>query len=362
MVKTRQGLTRRRRRIPFLGDAVSLSGSLALTIAVLALVPPVILMLSVLLPVAATPYAINPDGLARLAWWLLLVLGASIGAGYLISRLLLQPLTRLRDEVVNLARSGQRLAEMSLSDVGPLPTEVETLRSAFSSLLDALRLEQQKRSAFMATLVHDLKTPVIAGNHVLDAIRDDRLSREERLHLIESLRFENEALLELVQKMVDAHRFERGEVSLELEPTDLGALVRALQARFGSVARDQHLELHVSGEGHALASRLELERALSNLLENSLRYAHAVIRVEVTGNTITIADDGPGLSAPLESLTRPFHSQTLELAGREYTAGTGGLGLYIARQIVLAHGGQLEHVVRAETPTGTVLRITLRAV
>lgn len=362
MANTRQGLTRRRRRIPFLGDAVSLSGSLALTIAVLALVPPVILMLSVLLPVAATPYAINPDGLARLAWWLLLVLGASIGVGYLISRLLLHPLTRLRDEVVNLAQSGQRLSEMSLSDVGPLPTEVETLRSAFSSLLDALRLEQEKRLAFMATLVHDLKTPVIAGNHVLDAIRDDRLGREERLQLIESLRSENDALLVLVQKMVDAHRFERGEVSLELEPTDLGAMVRGLQGRFASTAREHHLELRVSGEGHALASRVELERAISNLLENGLRYAQSVIEMSVAESTITVSDDGPGLSAPLESLTRPFHSQTLELAGREYTAGTGGLGLYIARQIVLAHGGQLEHVPNAETPSGTVLRITLRAV
>lgn len=355
--------SKRETRIPRasrLGDSVvSLRLSLALIIAVLALVPPVVLVVFLLAPVAGTPYGLEPGGLNRLVGWLILVVCISVGVGFVISRMLLEPLTRLRDEVSSLAKSGQRLSEMSLSDVGPLPAEVETVRAAFSSLLDALRSEQIKRGAFMATLVHDLKTPIIAGNHVLDAIREDQqMSKTQQLELIASLRLENDALLELVQKMVDAHRFERGEVALDLEPTDLEPFVRAIAARFEGVARARGLGLIVTGHGRALVARRELERALANLLENGLRYARSSVTVTIDGASVTITDDGPGLSAPLEMLAKPFHSETLEVAGREYASGTGGLGLFIAWQIVLSHRGTLEHL---HWLNGTVLRVGLKS-
>lgn len=341
------------------GDTVvSLRLSLALIIAVLALVPPIALVAFLLGPIAGTPYSLEPVGFSRLIGWLILVVCVSVGVGYLISRILLQPLTRLRDEVSLLARSGQRLSQMSLSDVGPLPAEVETVRQAFSSVLDALRAEQIKRGAFMATLVHDLKTPVIAGNHVLDAIRDEGMPKEQRLELIDSLRRENDALLELVQKMVDAHRFERGEVALDLEPTELEPLVRGIAVRLEGIARARGLRLIVTGRGRAMVAKRELERALSNLIENALRYAKSHVTVTIDGPSVTVTDDGPGLSAPLEMLAKPFHSETLEFAGREYTSGTGGLGLFIAWQIVLSHRGTLEHL---HWLNGTVLRVGLRS-
>jgi signal transduction histidine kinase len=348
--------TRAKRRI---GDrVVSLRLSLALIIAVLALVPPVVLVAFLLSPVVGTPYALEPGAFSRLIGWLILVVCVSLGVGYLISRILLEPLTRLRDEVSNLARSGRRLSEMTLADAGSLPIEVETVREAFSSVLDALRTEQMKRGAFMATLVHDLKTPVIAGNHVLDAIRDEGMSKEQRLELINSLRRENDALLELVQKMVDAHRFERGEVALDLEATDLEPLVRGIAARLEGIARVRGLRLTVTGRGRAMVARRELERALLNLIENALRYARSNVTVTIDGPSVTVTDDGPGLSAPLEMLAKPFHSETLEFAGQEFTSGTGGLGLFIAWQIVLSHRGTLEHL---NWLNGTVLRVGLKS-
>jgi signal transduction histidine kinase len=355
---SRRGLEERRAKRRVGDRVVSLRLSLALIIAVLAFVPPVVLVAFLLAPVSGAAYSLEPVGFSRLIGWLILVVCVSVGVGYLISRILLQPLTRLRDEVSLLARSGQRLSQMSLSDVGPLPAEVETVRQAFSSVLDALRAEQIKRGAFMATLVHDLKTPVIAGNHVLDAIRDEGMPKEQRLELIDSLRRENDALLELVQKMVDAHRFERGEVALDLEPTELEPLVRGIAVRLEGIARARGLRLTVTGRGRALAAKRELERALSNLIENALRYAKSHVTVTIDGPSVTVTDDGPGLSAPLEMLAKPFHSETLEFAGREYTSGTGGLGLFIAWQIVLSHRGTLEHL---HWLNGTVLRVGLRS-
>ncbi|NJK43249.1 MAG: sensor histidine kinase [Pleurocapsa sp. SU_196_0] len=92
-----------------------------------------------------------------------------------------------------------------------------------------------------------------------------------------------------------------------------------------------------------------------------MRQRRAVRRLErhleVSDGALIIADDGPGLPASLEELTKPFNSQQVTLAGQSFTSGTGGLGLFIARRIVEAHGGTLEQL---RSTTGTRLRLNLR--
>jgi signal transduction histidine kinase len=209
-------------------------------------------------------------------------------------------------------------------------------------------------------LVHDLKTPIIAGNHVLEVIKsNDNLSRVERVQLVSSLRAENEALLALVQKMVDAHRFEREDVHLNLEPTDLKMLSDGLVARFAARANERQIKLEATGAGWALVSKPELERAVSNLLDNAIRYAKHKVSLLVEGASLTVVDDGTGLPTSLEELALPFNTQHVELAGQQYTSGTGGLGLFIAQRIAIAHGGNLESL---PSWSGTQLRISLQAV
>ena len=328
----------------------SLRWTLALVITAFSLFPPVIMALFFV--------EVRREVWLDLAWRLVLIALLSGGVGYVISRAILQPLDRLRQEVSSLVKPGQRLEDLTLGDAGPLPVEVETLRTAFSSVLEALRGEQSKRNAFMATLVHDLKTPVIAANHVLEVIQNqENLGRDERIRLVSHLRAENDALLSLVQRMVDAHRFEREGISLQLETVDLGAFAAKMAGRFRPAANSKGLQVVYGGAGLALGAPRELERAVSNLLENALRYARSTIRLEVNGASLTVADDGPGMQADLDVLAQPFNSQQVELGGQRFTSGTGGLGLFIARQIVLAHGGTLE---RLYDRPGTALRITLK--
>jgi signal transduction histidine kinase len=331
----------------------SLTFTLAVVVTALALMP-IVFMALLYLPRVGQVL----DG-AVIAWLVFVAL-ISAFTGFVVSRSLLSPINALRDEVVLLAQSKQRLNEIQLERIDNLPPEVRTLRAAFSSLLDALRLEQGKRGAFMATLVHDLKTPIIAGNHVLEVIRsNDNLSKVERVQLVSSLRAENEALLALVQKMVDAHRFEREDVQLNLEPTDLKMLADGLVARFAARANEREIKLEATGTGAALVSKPELERAVSNLLENAIRYATHKVNVLVEGASLTVVDDGVGLPTSLEELAMPFNTQHVELAGQQYTSGTGGLGLFIAQRIAASHGGTLESLT---SWNGTKLRISLQAV
>ncbi len=316
-----------------------------------------------LFPIIGIVYFLISTGTFRFeAWlpiWMVLVTLFSVLNGIIVSNTLLKPIFVLRDELKKLANRKERLASLEIDAGTEHPIEVRTLRQAFANLLEALREENQKRGAFMATLVHDLKTPIIAANHALSAIEyNDALTKAERVMLVKSIQNENEALLALVQKMVDANRFERDDVQLQLEPTDLRSMTEILIQRLFNQAKERGITISLEGNGAALVAKKELERALQNLLDNAIRYAQSKVIIKIEDARVTVTDDGAGLPANLEQLCKPFNSERVQMAGREYTSGTGGLGLFIVSRIAELHGGTLEHL---PTLSGASLSVRLQS-
>ncbi|KQR04785.1 histidine kinase [Deinococcus sp. Leaf326] len=271
--------------------------------------------------------------------WMVAVGGVSALTGYVLSGALLRPLHRLEAEVV-----GGGVGEARSDD----PAEIRALRGAFAGLLTRLGTEQTRRSAFMATLVHDLKTPLIAVGHLTRLLTGGGLPESERRGAGEQMLAETERLLALVDQMADAHRFERDDVRLRRAPTDLNRLLGGVARRLSSRAAERGLSLSVSGQGEAVVDAAALERAVTNLTENALRYAHQHTALSVGplpegGVGLRVQDDGPGLASPLADLAQPFNAQPTTIAGQQYTAGTAGLGLFIARRIAEAHGGELHY-------------------
>lgn len=275
---------------------------------------------------------------AQLTWvtflWMLAVALLSTIIGYVLSGALLQPLHRLEVEV------GEGDFDQFHRDD---PREIRALRKAFGSLLTRLRTEQMRRSAFMATLVHDLKTPLIATGHLTQALTELPLPESERREVGRQIQAETARLLALVQQMADAHRYERDQIRLDCAPTDLRELLDRVARRLTPQAEARQLRLEVCGEGRAEVDAAALERAIGNLTENAVRYARHTVALQIQGHTVTVQDDGPGLSAPFEELAQPFSAQPTTIAGQQYTAGTAGLGLFIAHRIALAHGGELNY-------------------
>ena len=331
----------------------SLRLQVALVVAVLSFLPNLVTVLAVLLPRVND----TSEEAARLwfllVFWLVAVAFLSAGIGYVLSRQLLAPLFRLSVQIGVLQRRSDRLGVKLVVEEGA-PQEVLALSESFDALLQQVTLEQSRRSSFLATLMHDLKTPLVATNHLLAVIRDnDTLSRDERVYLVDQILHENMRLVDLVQKMVDAHKFERNDVPLKCQPHSLEEVVAGVVRRAEPLARERGVKLTYSGQARASVDVRELERALYNLVSNAVRYARGEIKLELFPGVIRISDDGPGLPAPLEQLAQPFNAQPVEIAGQHYTAGTGGLGLFIARRIIEAHGGRL--VTETTGPSGTVL-------
>ena len=339
-------------------SSLSLRARIALAIAALAALPNALLAVGALLPSLS-------GGVTRELWlaalvWALAVIGLSGLVGYFASRELLAPLTRLARDVTSLPATAERLATARLAPGDGDPDEVRAVRLAFNRLLARIELEHNHRSAFIATLMHDLKTPLVATSHLLEVIRDkDDLGRGDRVDLSDRLLRENQALIELMQKLVDAHKFDREAVPLVRERLQVGAVAERVVARLAPIAAERGVELHVEGAAAAYADPAELERALYNLISNAVRYARSSITVEVFAGLVRIADDGPGLPAPLERLAQPFNEQPVEISGTRYSAGSAGLGLFIARRILESHGGRL--VTESTGPRGTVLLAYLGA-
>ena len=341
---------------------LSLRAQVAIVIAGLSFLPNLITVLALFVP-TYQQLAEAPGPLWRtLVLWMLLPMLVSAGVGYVLSSHLLRPLTRLTQQIhVLQQRYGKQLSKVRLNVAHHEPLETFALAMAFNDLLQQVQLEQSRRNAFLATLMHDLKTPLIATGHLLGVVRDsDSLPREERITLVEQVLRENQSLISLVQKLVEAHRFERENVPLRRRLCHLEDIVKVVVERSRTIAdtKDIRLQLRTVGQAQQVfVDPRELERALANLIDNAIRYARSQIRVEIYASMVRIADDGPGLPMPLEQLAQPFNAQPVTIAGKKFTAGSGGLGMFIARRIIEGHGGRL--TAESSSDQGTVLLVYL---
>ncbi|NJK63808.1 MAG: HAMP domain-containing histidine kinase [Synechococcaceae cyanobacterium SM2_3_1] len=335
----------------------SMRAQVAFLIACLSFVPNLALIM-------ATFWLSPPD--VPLTWivgiitWVVILGISSAAVGYLSAHYMLRPLTRLAGELSYLENVLQQPEAWTLIPRPEDPTEALILRQAFAQLLKQLRLEQETRNAFTATLMHDLKTPLIAFNHLLVTLRDQPgLARDQQEEILTQLLQESERILSLVQKLVEVHRLERGDLQLQLQHCDLGEMAQNLVRRLLPLAQQRHLQLFAEGQATAHVDPSELERALYNLVDNGLRYARQQVLIHVSPAEIRVCDDGPGLPAPLEELAQPFGSESFEIAGQRYTSRTSGLGLFIARSILESHGGSLR-LIHSDSQ-GTTLAMILPA-
>ncbi len=312
-------------------SAPSLKFWLAVTIGTLAFLPNLI----VIYVLSRNSPELFAHSNARIAIWLLSVGFFATAVGYLLASRLLAPLDELTRSLRYLKVSSRTLADLSLPPPKTsLPQEVATLREQFELLINHLRSLSESREAVFATLAHDLKTPLIATVRATSyLIEADDIGREQRIEVLRQVQQEFERIYRLVENLLTASKLETTRPQLEL--VNLKAMLEDLRLRYLKDASKNGIQIKVTGSGETRADRMMLERAAANLIENALRHARSKIVLRAGPGFFEVEDDGPGLPAPLETLSQPFHSQKL----RGVRSGSSGLGLYIARQVAELHRG-----------------------
>lgn len=221
----------------------------------------------------------------------------------------------------------------------------------------------QARDEFLSVAAHELKTPITSLLGVTQVeIRRLRKSGEGApegiARALDRIERQSHKLAEMVGKLLDVARIEQGQLAIEPSPTDLATLVREVVAqrtrgenRLVTVDTPSHVEAPVDA--------LRLEQVISNLVDNALKYSPPDQPVEVTLTTsdsgrveIAVRDHGPGI--PLEARDRVF-DRYFQAHRRDYQSGLG-LGLFVSKQIVDLHGGE----IAAEFPPDGGCRFVVR--
>jgi signal transduction histidine kinase len=226
---------------------------------------------------------------------------------------------------------------------------------AFRDLTAERALDQQK-SDLLATISHELRTPMAAVYGAAQTLlsREHSLGPEKRRDLLEMIAAQALRLSQITDEILLATRLERGAVTIEAEPVDVGELARSTVEAMAIDA-----DVAVEGEGRAIGSPDRIQQVLVNLLDNARKYGGPPIdvRVEPAGEEtrIPVSDAGPGI---------PFAEQRLVFerfyrSGPALTRSPGGtgLGLYISRELVRRMGGRIS--VRSQPGSGATFVIEL---
>lgn len=242
-----------------------------------------------------------------------------------------------------------------------------TSRSISSVDEERLRLSDQ-RDNFMAVLIHDLKTPLIGADRVLEHLLDsilEPLTPKQRV-AAELLKKSNGELLDMVKNLLELYRLDRDKETLCFSSIEIPALVDRVvsKLRRQTGAQDKDVRIRFPEHVHKVnADPIALEQVLSNLVQNAIKFtpANGIIEVSVeeleNWVLIKVRDTGRGMSqSEQDKLFKPFSQGE---AGRQFTSGTG-LGLYLCHQITKAHKGHLTCL--SEAGVGTTFIISLSAV
>jgi signal transduction histidine kinase len=207
----------------------------------------------------------------------------------------------------------------------------------------------EQREDFIATLTHDLKTPIVGANMVLTALLDGTLGAlsQQQSEIIGKLRTSNHALLKMIHNLLEVYKYESGPESLALEDVDLVDVIKFCAEDVKPLIENKSLFLRLnvpSCKVEAVCDRYAIQRVLVNLLGNAIKFTptggEIIVAVDDGEEEVClkVTDTGSGINP--RDQHRLFQRFWQGEPGRRYAAGTG-LGLYFCRHVVRAHGGTI---------------------
>jgi signal transduction histidine kinase len=207
---------------------------------------------------------------------------------------------------------------------------------------------QQQSQNFVSAVTHELKTPIAGIRVALETILSGRVDAEGRSRFLGNALHDVERLSDLVEKVLEVTRYGGGAHRLHVALDDLSQLIEEEVAAASGRARARGVELtaDIQPDIHAPFDPEALAIVISNLLENAMKYAQGppprvMARLFLSGGdaVLEISDNGIGITeVDRERIFEAFYRAGDDITRR--TPGTG-IGLYVAREIVDAHGGRL---------------------
>lgn len=316
---------------------------------------------------------LTDDGLLRTTLGItVLVALLGLGMGLLAFRLITRPLRALTEAVRGFDANGEQAAALPAEVPESGGDEIAVLRAAFAQMgrriaeqwRELTRQDQQRRD-LIATISHDLRTPLTSLHGYLETLRlkDDTLSAAERQRYLDIALGQSGKVGRLARELFELARLESGLVRPELESFSLPDLLQDVLQKFelAAEARGQTLATDIAPAlPNARADLGMIERVLTNLLDNAIRHTPAGTEITIRLRTdapdlvVEISDTGPGIP---QAMRDHLFTRAPALKRDNRQGESGGLGLVIVRRILQLHG---HDVTLADVPgKGAVFRFRL---
>jgi two-component system phosphate regulon sensor histidine kinase PhoR len=236
------------------------------------------------------------------------------------------------------------------------------------------RQMEQAKSDFTAQIVHDLRGPLSGIQGTLEFVLSQEANKLDtmNLDLLQEAQRESERMMGLINELLDFSKIEAGNLVIEKEPVRLaGVLKRAVRSLQQVASRDEIFLMSAHGRDvpQVIGSVEKLTQAIINLVSNSLKFTPKKGLISVGAQivrtadvpeaiVITVTDSGMGIKAEEVSQIWEKYKQS----GNKSLRGGGGtgLGLYIVRQIVEAHGGEVTVASLEGIGTSMVIKLPVK--
>ena len=234
------------------------------------------------------------------------------------------------------------LADHLLEESG----RVETLETTIAEVSDQLQSMTTAKADFLANVSHELRTPVTVAKGIAYVLKNRGIPPDEEEEFIGQLEASLEKLSMLIEEMLIVADMDRGTLSLELTDLDLAPLLRQVADETGRQFPNVTIEREIPQTLPGAADPMRFVEIVRQLLDNACRYSPEGVAVQLRGRpmdegvVVSVTDHGEGMARQTASraFDEPFSAGEEIL--RKERAGAG-VGLHMARQLVVQHGGIL---------------------
>lgn len=276
----------------------------------------------------------------------LLILLATLIAVYFISDRVTSPLRGMRNATKQFA-NGNFNVRVPVSARGG--DEVEQLSLALNGMAESLENLEHLRNSFIANVSHDLRTPMTTIIGFIDEIRDGVIPLEEQDHYLEIISNEAKRLSRLVSTLLDISRIQAGDRKFTPTPFDICEMGRVILISFEQQIDEKQLDVAFECDEDRMAVIADhdaIYQIFYNICHNAVKFSEVggTLRIRIRADRdhkvlVSVYDEGAGI--PKEDLPYVFERFYKSDKSRGLDKSGVGLGLFIAKTIIQAHGERI---------------------
>jgi signal transduction histidine kinase len=286
---------------------------------------------------------------------------------YFVSQSITSPIRDMKETAQRIAKGdfSKKVRIKSRNELGDLAKSLNTMSDELQQKIENLKQMDRIRTDFVANVSHELKTPLTLIKGYIETLEDKAIdNRQQAKRFISIIKEHAERLGNIIDDLLTLSELELSKNSIHKTEFDVKSLLDDIALGFGHAltAKRQTLEMNTQGGDFKInADRDKVEQVLVNLLDNSIKYTKEDGHIDVSlfaqedSIKITVEDNGAGI--PKEHIHRVFERFYRVDRARSRQLGGTGLGLGIAKHIVLAHKGEIS--IESEVKKGTTVRVTL---